>query len=211
MKLPNNRFDLTARSSAAFGQATWRGQVNRGVMSRKIKKKAMNPNITIRDIIKGVLFTAAFVVIAYLAKIALNIGMMETTNYVFAKLQNKYLLIGLIIVGIPLFAVLSSLYTSSEFGLHSRKLAGKNYEESLSDEPLVNFSGAKITKRQANQAGFAVVLGVVGTSVAAFLFGITNKAILLAISLFFVCIGYFWLANLAFRSTQPIDIKEKNS
>jgi 1,4-dihydroxy-2-naphthoate octaprenyltransferase len=67
------------------------------------------------------------------------------------------------------------------------------------DDYKVCFSGATISKREANKARVALLFGFIGIIVIGFAFEIQNKLAIFIISLILVCIGYFGIANRLFK------------
>ena len=68
------------------------------------------------------------------------------------------------------------------------------------DDYKVCFSGATISKREANKAGVALLFGFIGIVAIGFIFGIQNKLAAFSISVILVCIGYFGIANWLFKN-----------
>jgi len=67
------------------------------------------------------------------------------------------------------------------------------------DDYKVCFSGATISKREANKAGVALLFGLIGILTIGLVFGIQNKMMTFIISLILVFIGYFGIANRLFK------------
>jgi hypothetical protein len=68
----------------------------------------------------------------------------------------------------------------------------KNSEK---DDYKICFSGATISKSEANKAVVALLFGSIGIVIIGLAFGIQNKLIIFIISVILVCIGYFGIAN----------------
>ena len=67
------------------------------------------------------------------------------------------------------------------------------------DNYKVCFSGATISKREANKAGVALLFGFIGIVSFGLAFEIQNKLVIFVISVILVCIGYFGISNRLFK------------
>jgi len=67
------------------------------------------------------------------------------------------------------------------------------------DDYKVCFSGATISKREANKAGVALLFGFIGMVTIGLAFGIQDKLTTSIISAILVCVGYFGIANRLFK------------
>ncbi len=75
----------------------------------------------------------------------------------------------------------------------------RKMKNSDKDDYKVCFSGATISKREANKAGVALLFGFIGIVTIGLVFGIQNKLTVFIISVILVCIGYFGIANRLFK------------
>lgn len=67
------------------------------------------------------------------------------------------------------------------------------------DDYKVGFSGATISKNEANKVGVTLIFGLIGIVVIGLTFEITNKLAIGIISLILAFIGYFGIANRLFK------------
>jgi hypothetical protein len=67
------------------------------------------------------------------------------------------------------------------------------------DDYKVGFSGATISKNEANKVGVALIFGLIGIVAIGLAFGIQNKLTIFMISVGLACIGYFGIANRLFK------------
>ena len=67
------------------------------------------------------------------------------------------------------------------------------------DDYIVLFKGAKLSKPQANKVGFSLIVGFVGALISVGIFGRDNRLAALAVASVFAFIGYFGLGNRLFR------------
>jgi hypothetical protein len=67
------------------------------------------------------------------------------------------------------------------------------------DEYLVLFSGAKISKRESNKVGLALLIGFISLAIAILLFQIENDIIVLSVAILPAMAGYFYVANRLFK------------
>jgi len=67
------------------------------------------------------------------------------------------------------------------------------------DDYKVGFSGATISKKEAKKVGVALIFGFIGIGVIGLFLGLKNKLVILLLSLILACVGYFGIANRAFK------------
>ena len=72
------------------------------------------------------------------------------------------------------------------------------------DDYKVCFSGATLSKREANKAGVALLFGFIGIVAIGLAFEIQNKLAIFIISLILVWIGYFGIANRLFKQDKNL-------
>jgi preprotein translocase subunit SecF len=72
---------------------------------------------------------------------------------------------------------------------------GKFMIDKDKDNYKVLFSGATISKKEANKVGIALIFAMVGAVLIYFTFGIENKTAVFFICLALSSIGYFGIAN----------------
>lgn len=63
------------------------------------------------------------------------------------------------------------------------------------DDYKVNFRGATLSKKEANNVGIALIFALIGAVLIYFAFGIENKTAVFLICLALSSIGYFGIAN----------------
>jgi hypothetical protein len=85
-------------------------------------------------------------------------------------------------------------YKAREYSLGANHMQEKHPQ----DEYMVLFSGAKISRRNANKCGVALVSGLVGILVCLGL-GVTHSAGVVVVLLLFVVLGYFWIGRMLFN------------
>jgi len=76
---------------------------------------------------------------------------------------------------------------------------GRKMKNSDKNDYKVCFSGATISKREANKVVVALFFGFIGIVAIGLSFGIQNKLSIFIISVILVCIGYFGIANRLFK------------
>jgi uncharacterized membrane protein len=72
--------------------------------------------------------------------------------------------------------------------------------ENRKDDYVVPLKGAKLlSKREANKAGLAIILGLIGATISLLSFGGDNKILVIVICALFAGAGYFWLGDKIFK------------
>jgi len=69
----------------------------------------------------------------------------------------------------------------------------KNNKEK--DDYVVLFKGAKLSKKEANKVGIALIFSMIGAVLIYFTFGIENQTAVFLICSVLASIGYFVIAN----------------
>jgi hypothetical protein len=67
------------------------------------------------------------------------------------------------------------------------------------DDYLALFGGAKISKRESNKAGLALIIGFIALAITIFIFRLENDMIVLSISILSAMAGYFLIADRIFK------------
>lgn len=75
-----------------------------------------------------------------------------------------------------------------------------NKDTKEKDDYIVPFKGAKLSKKEANKVGIAIIFSYIGAVIIYFVFGIENKTGVFLICLALAFVGYFGIAPKIMRN-----------
>jgi hypothetical protein len=70
------------------------------------------------------------------------------------------------------------------------------------EDYVVLFSGAKLSKNEANKAGLGIILGVIGFIIALLIIGVQNRMPAFIVGIICTLLGYFVIGSKLFKKKQ---------